>query len=157
MMRNLIALGCAVLLAAGLSFGTFAGSISDDDGDGVPNGFDNCSLMPNGPLAAPTFPAGSTCGQEDRGGGPPPLNTDAPDGYGNACDYDVTNDNIVTLADLGLNLGAIGGTDLEHDFNCDELVTLADLGAMLPSVGATGTVLLASDLPCAGAAPCTGP
>ena len=35
MTRNLLILGCAALLAIGLSFGAFAGSVTDTDGDGV--------------------------------------------------------------------------------------------------------------------------
>lgn len=84
MTRNLMILGCAMLLAMGLSFSSFAGSITDGDSDGVPDQYDNCSAVANGPLL------GGCAAQED---------TDL-DGYGNSCDADWDNDG-----------GIIGGTD----------------------------------------------
>jgi hypothetical protein len=60
---------------------------ADDDGDGVPNQFDNCLFVPNGPLLA----TGYTCdSQEDYDG----------DGYGQPCDADFDNDGMVGVNDL---------------------------------------------------------
>jgi hypothetical protein len=39
---NLLALACALMMAFGLSMGSFAGSIADVDADGVPDVYDNC-------------------------------------------------------------------------------------------------------------------
>jgi hypothetical protein len=152
MKRNLIALGCAVLLAFGLSFGTFAGSQPDTDGDGVPDTWDNCVVMPNGPLGSPTFPPGSFCSQDDAGG-PGGL----PDGYGNACDYDIDNNNLVTLLDLAIMDTLIGNHAATFaDFNCDDLVTLLDQAAMEARIGPIG--LGPSGLACAGTGPvCVAP
>jgi len=77
MTRRLIVLGSAVLLAFGLSFSAFAGSTTDGDSDGVPDGYDNCSATANGPSAG----TGACNSQEDY---------DA-DGYGQPCDGDVDN------------------------------------------------------------------
>jgi hypothetical protein len=103
MKLNLMALGCAFLLALGLSSVTFAGSITDDDGDGVPNGFDNCTApVANGPLG------GNACGQFDA---------DA-DGYGNACDADYGNNGVVDSGDLVGLLGKLGGSPGPSDLGC---------------------------------------
>ena len=50
MKRNFIVLGCAGMLAFGLSFSAFAGSAPDVDSDGVPDAYDNCKSTANGPL-----------------------------------------------------------------------------------------------------------
>ena len=94
MTRNLIALGCAGLLAFGLSLSAFAGSVTDSDGDGVPDGYDNCIDTPNGP-------SGSTAlcnSQEDYDN----------DGYGQICDEDVDNNGNTLGGDLSIVLAAIG-------------------------------------------------
>jgi hypothetical protein len=136
MKLNLMALGCAFLLALGLSSVTFAGSITDDDGDGVPNGFDNCTApLANGPLG------GNACGQYDF---------DA-DGYGNACDADYDNNGVVDTNDLIALLGGLGGPNLEIDSNCNGVVDTGDLIGLLGKLGgAPGP----SDLGCAGSVPC---
>ena len=55
MMRNLVVLGCAGLLAFGLSISSFAGAPQDTDGDGVIDDADNCTTTPNGPDAQSGF------------------------------------------------------------------------------------------------------
>ena len=135
MTRNLIVLGCAGLLAIGLSFGTFAGSVPDVDSDGVPDQYDNCDVVPNGPLS------GSCSGQEDAD----------QDGYGTACDGDLNNNLLVGVEDLGDILIALGGTDPEADFNCNTLVGVEDLGDLLVWLGG---VPGSSGLACAGTVPC---
>lgn len=82
------ALALVVLLAAGVSFTSFAGSLADADGDLVPDGFDNCSAKAN-------------TGQ---------IDTDQ-DGYGNACDADYDNTGSVGQSDFTL-LGQAFGTSL---------------------------------------------
>jgi len=139
-MRNLIILGCAALLAIGLSAASFAGSIVDADNDGVPDDFDNCVSLPNGPLALD--PAG--CGQTDGD----------QDGFGNACDADLTNNNIVDLPDISGVLGALGtvGPGQAEDLTCNDVIDLPDLSAVL---GALGGSPGPSGLACAGTVPCT--
>ena len=53
----------------------------DTDGDGVDDAVDNCTLVANGPLLPDA-------------GGNSQLDTDG-DGYGNICDADLDQDNIV--------------------------------------------------------------
>jgi hypothetical protein len=147
MMRNLIVLGCAGLLALGLSFGTFAGSITDSDtggGDGVPDGQDNCVFVPNGPLNS----TGQCNGQEDGD----------LDGYGNPCDYDVDNDGATGLPDVAATLdnAAIVSTDPNYDYDCDGAAGLPDVAGSLDNaaiVAQPGP----SGLPCAGTAVCVAP
>jgi hypothetical protein len=58
----------------------------DDDGDGVLNSSDNCISAANGSLITDA-------------GGNSQLDTDG-DGYGNMCDPDLNNDNVVDFGDL---------------------------------------------------------
>ncbi len=75
----------------------------DTDGDGVTDAFDNCSLLPN--------PS-----QRDTNG----------DGFGNRCDPDLNNDNIVNLADVSLFRAVFGTDDADADFNGDGVVNGID-------------------------------
>lgn len=138
-MRKLIVLGCATLLAFGLSFAAFAGSIVDFDTDGVPDSLDNCKEIQNGPLANV-----SSC--------PSQFDVDQ-DGYGNACDADISNNGVVGLEDLGAVLGAFGSSDPLTDLSCNGVVGLEDMGAVLGAFGNNPPGV--SDLPCAGTVPCT--
>jgi hypothetical protein len=80
---------------------------ADDDLDGVPNEFDNCLFVPNGPLLATGY--GLCNAQQDDDG----------DGYGQPCDADVDNDGFVGVLDLYLVRGAIaGGSLLATDLTC---------------------------------------
>lgn len=137
MKRNFIVLGCAGMLAFGLSFGAFAGSAPDVDSDGVPDAYDNCKTAANGPL----LPVGSGCEQEDGN----------LDGYGNACDADISNNGTIDLPDLGALLGVYGTANPTADLNCNGTVDLPDLGALL---GAYGGSPGPTDLACAGTPPC---
>ncbi len=140
MTRNLIVLGCAALLAFGLSFGSFAGSSPDSDSDGVPDAFDNCSSTANGPLLA--TPALCNAQQD----------YDA-DGYGQPCDADINNDGGVGLDDVNDVLGAQGaGAGNSSDLNCDGGVGLDDANVVLGSQGNTPGP---SGLACAGTVPCS--
>jgi hypothetical protein len=77
MKYNLIALACALLLAAGLSLTVTAGPTSDVDSDGVVDALDNCVVDPN-----------ATQGDSDL------------DGYGNPCDSDYDNNLLVAGGDF---------------------------------------------------------
>lgn len=138
-MRSLIILGCAALLAFGLSMGAFAGSIVDADGDDVPDALDNCQVIANGPTSNP----GSCTSQFDVD----------QDGYGNSCDSDLSNNNVVGLEDLGVVLAAFGGSDPIADITCNNVVGLEDLGRVLADFGNNPPGV--SGLPCAGTVPCT--
>jgi hypothetical protein len=122
MKRNLIVLGCTALLTIGLSFGSFAGSAPDADGDGVPDDYDNCVNVANGPLAS----TGNCDAQED-------YNTN---GYGQVCDADLNEDGGVGLDDMGVLLNALGsGAGNTADLNCDNGVGLDDMGTLLNALG----------------------
>jgi len=140
MTRNLIVLGCAALLAFGLSFGSFAGSSPDSDSDGVPDAFDNCSSLANGPLAS----TGDCNSQEDYD----------VDGYGQACDPDVNNDGGVGLEDVNDVLVNLNTNNLPAaDLNCDGGAGLDDVNNVLTQLnGVSGP----SGLSCAGTGtPCS--
>jgi hypothetical protein len=134
-------LGCAGLLAFGLSMSSYAGSDPDTDGDGISDSNDNCVLVQNGPLG------GSCSSNQDL---------DSPqDGYGHACDGDFNNDGAAGPDDLSTMLTAViavtpgGGTDL----NCDGAAGPDDLSNELSqviAVQAPGP----SGLACAGTTPC---
>ena len=132
---NLLALACALMLAFGLSMGSFAGSIADADSDGVPDAHDNCVNAANGPLAG-------ACNSQQDGD---------IDGYGNACDTDFNNDGETGLDDLNQSLGALFTQDDVLDLNCDGEVGLDDLnttlGTLFSNPGPSG-------LACAGSIPC---
>ncbi len=86
---------------------------TDTDADGVPDAVDNCSLVANGP----DLPVGGVNSQ---------LDADA-DGYGNVCDADFNNDELVNFADLAVFKSGFGGSDPVIDLNGDGLVNFADL------------------------------
>jgi hypothetical protein len=138
-------LGCAALLAIGLSFGSFAGSVPDADGDGVPNEYDNCDGLANGPLAS----TGSCDGQEDGD----------LDGYGNPCDYDANNDGAAGLDDLNeyINLASTASTNPVYDNNCDGAVGLDDLNEAINQVSAGAVPGTTGLVGCANVSPATPP
>jgi hypothetical protein len=141
MTRNLIVIGCAALLAFGLSFGSFAGSSPDSDSDGVPDAFDNCTTVANGPLLA--APAAACNAQQDAD----------LDGYGNPCDADINNDGGVGLSDINDILAALGTAGGPADLNCDGGVGLSDVN---DGLAALGTAPGPSGLACAGTGtPCS--
>jgi hypothetical protein len=143
MKRNLIAIGCAAMLAFGLSFGSFAGASPDNDSDGVPDAYDNCVDIPNGPTGA----TGSCNAQEDYDN----------DGYGQPCDADVNNDTGCGFDDVQQTLVAAfaaAGAGSVEDLNCDLGVGFDDVQMVLICAGAAG-VPGPSGLACAGAIPCS--
>jgi len=96
--------GPDVLCALTEHFSGFALGIPlDTDGDGVPDLADNCTLAPN----------------------PAQTDTDG-DGYGNACDPDFNNDEVVTAADYLLLRAKLNSADPLFDLNGDGRVTAAD-------------------------------
>ena len=79
----------------------------DTDSDGVIDADDNCTVIPN-------------ADQRDTNG----------DGFGNACDPDINNDNIVNAIDLGLFKSVFFTNDADADFNGDGIVNAIDLGTL---------------------------
>ena len=141
MTRNLIVLGCAGLLAVGLSISSFAGVAPDTDGDGISDDADNCVIVANGPDAS----TGSCNSQEDGDS----------DGYGNPCDTDTNNDGGTGLDDVGFVFDAVvaGSSDPNYDFNCDGGAGLDDVGRAFDDV-VSGAPPGPSGLACAGTVPC---
>ena len=96
----------------------------DTDSDGVVDNQDNCTLVPNGPLAPDA-------------GGNSQLDTDG-DGIGNICDADLINTdglNTVNLSDYSQFRSAFGTPGPDADFNGDGSVNLSDYSIFRASFG----------------------
>jgi len=104
------------LIAASLAFVANAGSIDDTDTDLIPDVFDNCSLVANGPA-----------GQDQ-------LDADA-DGFGNICDGDLDQDGVVAGTDFGLFVGLFGSAGTAADFDGDGVVAGTDFVAFVALFG----------------------
>ena len=101
------------LFAIGFAGLATAGNVADGDSDGVPDTFDNCLTVPNGPAA------GSCSAQQNN----------SADAFGDACDGDFTQDGFVTGADFTPWFSAfVAGVVIlgDEDMNCDGFVTGAD-------------------------------
>ena len=84
------------------------GFLVDTDADTVPDACDNCTLISNQD-------------QRDTNG----------DGFGNRCDGDFNNDNIVNATDLGLMEAVFFASgDLDEDLDGDGMVNAVDLGIL---------------------------
>lgn len=117
-MKSVLAIVGAALLAVGmLASSANAGSVSDGDSDLVPDAFDNCSAIANGP--------GEASNQVD---------TDS-DGFGNACDCDFDQDNVCAGSDFGVLLGNFGTGALLTDMDGDGLTAGSDFGIFLGQFG----------------------
>ena len=80
----------------------------DTDGDAISDVIDNCTLVSN----------------------PGQVDTDF-DGFGNACDPDLNNDNIVNATDLGAFREAFFSTGVtDSDFNADGVTNATDLAIL---------------------------
>lgn len=102
------------LLAFGFATSASAGSVADGDSDGVPDAFDNCALVANGPALG-------SCSAQENGDG---------DAFGDACDGDFNQDGFVTGLDFGPWFAAFtaGVPSVDEDMNCDGFVTGLDFG-----------------------------
>lgn len=105
----------AMSIAAAVAMASGA-ALAGTDGDGVPDGSDNCVLTPNGPSELSNQ-----------------VDTDL-DGWGNACDTDYTGDGLSTTLDYAglfnqimMGEGPLSGPDLVYDHDGDEHFTLGDL------------------------------
>lgn len=121
-------------LMVGFPIASMAGLAPDADSDGVPDVLDNCDLVPN---------AGAANCDSDQ------------DGYGNMCDADLDQTNVVNVKDLGVwraqnALGA--GGNLIADMDCTGVINVKDLGRWR-SINADPS-LFSSGLSCAGTVVC---
>ena len=137
MIRNLIVLGSAGILALAVSMTGFAGLPPDTDLDGVADADDNCVVAQNGPLGT----ANGCSAQEDGD----------TDGYGNTCDSDTNNNGATDLGDTAAIFLGQGSTDLKIDVNCNGAVHLGDLARVFLE---QGVVPGPSGRACAGSVPC---
>ena len=118
----------------------FVGAVSDSDADRIPDPFDNCLVIANGP-----------------NNGSNQIDTDQ-DGYGNACDADCDQDGAVSASDFGCFLAAFGGPGGFSDHDGNGQVTVADFGIFLSQFGgapgpsglvcADPTLVVPPDAPC---------
>ena len=128
------------LFAFGFAMSASAGAVADADGDLVPDQFDNCNAVANGP--------NQTTNQVD---------SDL-DGYGNRCDADYDNNIATTAADFGQFLATFGTNNLgETDHDGNGTITAADFGIFLGKFSGVGAANRpgTSGLACAGTTPCT--
>jgi hypothetical protein len=82
-------------------------SLHDEDGDGVPDDSDNCTLVQN-------------ADQRDTDG----------DNYGNVCDADLDNNDMVDAVDLSIFKSRYRSSDPNADFDGDGIVSAPDLPIM---------------------------
>ena len=127
-----------VVLCGVLSANTaLAGNVVDTDGDLVPDAFDVCLTIPDGPNDA--------CNQADTN----------QDGYGNACDPDYDNNGATTTTDFNVFFQAFTGTpnpDADHD--CNGATTTVDFTLYFTYFAAPTAPAGPSGLACAGTIPC---
>mgnify|MGYP005854985821 CR=1 FL=1 len=125
----------ASLFAVGFAMSATAGSVTDTDGDGVPDVFDNCSEDPNGPNEAPRNQ----------------VDTDL-DGFGNWCDADYDNNGVVDGGDFGEFVANFNTGNAETDHDSNGVTDGGDFGRFVAlfnmGPGPSG-------LSCAGTVPCT--
>lgn len=91
---------------------TIASAATDTDGDGIIDTLDNCRAKPN----------------------PNQLDSDDDD-FGNVCDADYDNDNLVDDADFDLFIALWDDSDPSADLNGDGLVTSIDFDAFIALYG----------------------
>ena len=95
-MRITLSILSSFVLAAGIPFSAFAGTVPDQDSDTVADNVDNCLTVPNGAVGQPTGALEAQCDTDQ-------------DGYGNACDPDTNNDGIIGGPDYGIITWCFGG------------------------------------------------
>jgi hypothetical protein len=149
------------------------GAIGDAEADLVSGGFGG-PPGPSGLACAGSVPCSACDAFDSDGDGVcdaadacitrhDPLQVDSDfDGYGNACDFDYTNDGVVGTPDLVVlheAFGTLAGDPAYSaavDANADGAIGAPDLG-LLGGGGGFGGAPGPSGLDCAGAPPCLGP
>ena len=105
------AIASAVLLAVSFSLASGAGTVADVDSDLLPDVYDNCSADANGPAELSNQ-----------------VNTDsATDVYGDACDCDYNQTDIVLVDDISALFGAFNLASPLHDNTGDGIVLVDDV------------------------------
>lgn len=123
------------LFAFGYAMSAAAGAVTDSDNDLVPNQFDNCSQVANGPNQ-----------------GTNQVDSDL-DGYGNRCDTDYDNSLTTTVSDFSFFLGTFGTNSLgETDHDGSGTITVADFSIFLSKFPPGPSVPGPSGLACASGA-----
>jgi len=122
------------LLSVGFAMTASAGAVVDTDADLVPDQFDNCRLVANGPS--------NTSNQIDAN----------LDGYGNRCDADYNNDGFINGGDFGAFISAFNTANATIDISGDGVVNGNDFNMF---VAMFNTAVGPSGLLCAGTIPCT--
>jgi len=131
LLASLFAIGFAMTATTAM-----AGSVADEDGDGVPDVFDNC-IEPD--------PGGATAANASQ------VDTDV-DGFGNWCDADYDNTGVVDGADFGEFVANFNTGNAETDHDGNGVTDGGDFGRFVAlfnqGPGPSG-------LSCAGTVPCT--
>ena len=122
------------LLSVGFAMTASAGAVVDTDGDLVPDQFDNCRVVDNGP-----------------GDGSNQIDANL-DGYGNRCDADYNNDGAINGGDFGAFVAAFNTANATIDISGDGIVNGNDFNMF---VAMFNTLVGPSGLACAGTIPCT--
>ncbi|AJQ96950.1 putative Ig domain-containing protein [Gynuella sunshinyii] len=114
--RNFLSNLCLLVFILCFSLPAFslAAVASDTDGDGIPDTHDNCREVIN----------------------PNQLDSDR-DGFGNVCDADYDNNNIVNMDDFDIFLLKFESKDPAADLNGDSEVDIADLSAFYALINTT--------------------
>lgn len=123
----------AVLIALSSVDNATAGAVTDTDLDRVPDPFDNCTTVANGPSQLNNQIDGDL------------------DGYGNACDGDYNNNGALDGVDFVIWIAAFNTIDVVVDLTGDGVVNGEDFG---PFIGMFNTLAGPSGLACAGTIPC---
>ena len=136
MKYNLIALACAVLLAAGLSLTVTAGPTEPDtDGDTVCDESDDCIALSN-----------TAQYDSDK------------DGYGNRCDGDYDNNGKTDLVDFATFKAAFLAYQEQADHQCSGKVDLVDFATFKslfgPAAGPSGLACAGPKNSCTAAVGC---
>lgn len=122
------------LLSVGFAMTASAGAVVDTDADLVPDQFDNCRNIKNGP--------GDSSNQIDAN----------LDGYGNRCDADWNNDGFINGGDFSFYVSAFNTLNATIDMSGDGVVNGGDFSMF---VALFNTAVGPSGLACAGTIPCT--
>ena len=126
------------LFAFGYALSASAGAVVDTDGDLVPNQFDDCSAVANGP---------NQTGNQ--------IDSDL-DGYGNRCDTDYDNSLTTNTLDFAQFLGTFGTANLgETDADGSGTINTLDFAVFLGKFSAPPGAPGPSGLACANVTPCT--